>query len=121
MRSLSLQARVQRVEECGAFGQAAAVVGMASGDALNHRGDAGRFRPLVAIVLEIEVVDDLRDRLERGVARVRRRAQQHLEGAELTLVRELALEHVEANDGGGWDGAVGRGKDERGGWIDEAA
>ena len=50
-------------------------------------------------VLEVDVVHDLGDRAERGLAQARA-LEQHLEGAAVALVGELGLEHVEPSSPG---------------------
>src|SRR2546426_7875974 len=53
------------------------------------------LRPPELSVLQIDVVDDLCDRTQGGVV-YPEPGEQDLEGAEVALVRELGLEHVEA-------------------------
>src|SRR5690349_22256024 len=68
---------------------------MRHGDRVDDELDAARLRPRVVVVLEIDVVDDLGDRPYRGLRDPEPR-EQHLEGAQLALVRVFAVEHVEA-------------------------
>ena len=67
---------------------------MARHDALDELADARRFGPRELAVLEVDVVDDLRDRRESGVLR-RDAVEQDLERAPVALVREVAARHVE--------------------------
>ena len=82
--------------------------------------DARRLVAAELAVLEVDVVDDLGDRLERRIARPAR-AEQHLEGAAVALVRELGLEHVEAELAGLRHVALGRHELEPGLRVDEPA
>src|SRR5687767_15503756 len=50
----------------------------------------------MTVVAEIEVVNDLADRLERGIAQLEP-SQQHLEGAQAVVVGELRPRHVETD------------------------
>src|SRR5207237_7595885 len=68
---------------------------MRHGDAVDQVLETGVIRPAVPLVLQIDVVDDLGDGPQRRVGDLEAR-EQHLERAELALVRELAVEHVEA-------------------------
>src|SRR4029453_15941691 len=72
------------------------VVALAGGDARHDDADAGRLLATVLAVLEVDVVDDLADGVERRVVQAGA-LQQHLEGAAVALVGVLALEHVEAH------------------------
>src|ERR1041385_2152870 len=66
-------------------------------DAIDHQGDAGRFRTLVFLLTQIDVVYDLRDGAQRRVLPLRTQRQERLKRAHITRVRELAFEHVEAH------------------------
>mgnify|MGYP003344358249 CR=1 FL=1 len=72
------------------------------------------------VVLEVDVVDDLADRGQGGVGKAGMR-HQHLEGAAVADMGELAFEHVEAQLAG-LGRVTARGHElERGVAIDEAA
>ena len=86
---------VEIVENGAAALQALVVVGAGRGDAGDQAADAGRFLAAVLAVLQVDVVDDLADRGQRRIVETGL-GQQHLEGAAVAVVRELALEHVEA-------------------------
>ena len=75
------------------------VVVAGSAERGDHGADPVGLRMAELAVLEIDVVDDLGDPLERRVRPIQstqRFAQQHLEGAAVALMGELGLEHVEA-------------------------
>src|SRR4051812_48424651 len=86
---------VEIVEDGAGALQPDLVLGMRHGDAVDQVLEAGVVRPPVLLVLQVDVVDDLPDGAQRRVGDLEAR-QQHLEGAELPLVGELTVEHVEA-------------------------
>src|SRR5258707_15677015 len=86
---------VQIVEDGAAALEPLVVVVVRRGDAADQGADAGRLLAAVLAVLEVDVVDDLADRRQCRVGQPGV-ADQYLEGAAVALVRELALEHVEA-------------------------
>src|SRR5438270_8025578 len=92
--ALAFEVLVQIVQDGTGALQSHLVLGMRHGDAVDQVLETGIVGTVVLLVLEIDVVDDLRDRPQRGVGDLKAR-QQHLERAELSLVRELAVEHVE--------------------------
>src|SRR5882762_8370324 len=92
--ALAFEVLVQIVQDGTGALQPHLVLGMRHGDAVDQVLESGIVGTVVLLVLEIDVVDDLRDRPQRGVGDLKAR-QQHLERAELSLVRELAVEHVE--------------------------
>jgi hypothetical protein len=81
--------------EAPSRGQPLLVVGAGGGDAGDQAAHARNLFAAVLVVLEIDVVDDLCDRAKRRIGQARM-VDQDLEGAAVALVRELALEHVEA-------------------------
>src|SRR6185369_16057091 len=83
------------IVEDGASGRDPRLVVRVRHDAGDQALDAGAFLAAELAVLQIDVVDDLGDRLEGGVAKPAAR-EQHLEAAAIALVGELGLEHVEA-------------------------
>src|SRR5215813_5325554 len=86
---------VEVVENFGAARDPLRVVLGRDADAFDQRSDAGDFGAAELAVLEIDVVDDLRDGAQRRVLQGAA-LQQHLERAFVALVGELGLEHVEA-------------------------
>src|SRR5438876_12158888 len=93
--SLSTEVLVQIVEHGGPALQPGLVIPMPHGDTRDQSVDAGSLGTIELRILQIDVVHDLRDREEAAV--VETQAQhEDLEGAEVALVRELGLEHVEA-------------------------
>src|SRR6266545_607580 len=87
--------RVQVVEERGAALEPRLVIRVGRGHPGDDLADAGRLLPAVLRVLHVHVVDDLRDGAERRLIEPEA-LDQHLERAEVALVGELRLEHVEA-------------------------
>src|SRR5262245_16958331 len=69
---------------------------MLPGEPGDEMVDALRLLASVSRVLQVDVVDDLGERVERGILPPEV-AEHHLEGAELAVVSELGLEHVEAD------------------------
>src|SRR5215472_18532700 len=86
---------VQVVEDLGATRNALRIVLGRNADAFDQRPDAGDFSAAELAVLEIDVMDDFRDGAQRRILQ-RAPLHQHLECAFVALVRELGLEHVEA-------------------------
>src|SRR5262245_4388840 len=93
--SLATEVVVQAVEHGGPTLEAGFVIPLAHGDARDQPVDAGRLGTIELRVLQIDVVHDLRNWHECPVVETEAR-DEHLEGAEIALVRELGLEHVEA-------------------------
>src|SRR5438552_3291137 len=81
--------------ESARSGQPGFVFAMRHRDSVNQRFEASRLAPAVLLVLQVDVMHDLRDVPQRRVSDLEA-GQQHLEGAELALMRVLAVEHVEA-------------------------
>src|SRR5215467_642953 len=92
---LALEIFVEVVEDLGAARNALRIVLGRDADAFDQRPDAGDFGAAELAVLEIDVMDDFRDGAQRRVLQ-RGALHQHLERAFVALVRELGLEHVEA-------------------------
>ena len=86
---------VERLEGDPAVAQARLVVRVAHGDPGDEVIQPYGFRVAELAVLQVDVVDDFSD-LRQGPVPKREPAQQDLEGAPLTLVGEVGLEHVEA-------------------------
>src|SRR5262245_35505206 len=86
---------VEVIEDLGAARNPFRVVLGRDADAFQQRPDAGDFGATELAVLEIDVMDDLRDGAQRRVLQ-RAPLQQHFERAFVALVGELGLEHVEA-------------------------
>src|ERR1700751_1631478 len=93
--ALFLEIFVEVVEDLGAARNALRIVLARDTDAFDQRSDAGDFGAAELAVLEIDVMDDLGDGAQRRVLQ-RAPLQQHFERAFVALVRELGLEHVEA-------------------------
>src|SRR5437773_4624544 len=93
--SLSAEVLVQVVEHGGPTLEPGFLIPMAHGDARDEPVDTGCLGTVELRVLEVNVVYDLRNRHEGAVVETETR-QQDLEGAEVAVVRELSLEHVEA-------------------------
>jgi hypothetical protein len=87
--------------------EALVVTGFRPRDARDQVIDAARLLPIVLRFLEIDVVHDLGHRVERGVLEPEV-AQHHLERAEISVVGELRVEHVEAELARTRDVAAGR-------------
>src|SRR5215469_9404468 len=86
---------VEVVEDLAATRNPFRVVLGRDADAFDQRPYAGDFGAAELAVLEIDVMDDFRDGAQRRVLQ-RGALHQHLERAFVALVRELGLEHVEA-------------------------
>src|SRR5260370_6290969 len=86
----------QVVEDRGPSLQALVVVLVARADPGDQRVDARCFGALEFAVLQIDVVNDFRDRPQpTGVGR--QASDKNLECAAIALVRELGIEHVESD------------------------
>src|SRR4029077_4293049 len=81
--------------------------------------DAIGLVPSELAVLQIDVVDDFGDRLERWVGQAGV-AKQYLEAAAVTLMGEFGLEHVEAQLARARRVAFARHKFKPSPWVDEA-
>src|ERR1700753_4101421 len=86
---------VKVIEDGTALGNSLFVVLIGHGDARNEVRYAGCLFTSKLAILEIDVVDDLGDRLERRISETGAR-QQDLEAATIAFMRELAFEHIEA-------------------------
>src|SRR5262249_16051802 len=95
LSALPLEIFVEVVEDLGASCNPLRVVLGRDPDPLDQRPNAGDFGAAELAVLEIDVMDDLRDGAQGRVLQ-RAALQQHFERAFVTLVGELGLEHVEA-------------------------
>src|SRR5436190_1290052 len=93
--SLSAEVLVEVVEHGGPTLEPGLVIPVAHGDARDQPVDAGRLGATELPVFQIDVVDDLGDGTHRRIV-YPEPGEQDLEGAEIALVRELGLEHVEA-------------------------
>jgi len=83
------------VEQFLATGHPRLVGALCPADAGYHMGDASGFGWPNLAVLQVHIVNNL-PRLLSGLGRKCRSPQQHLKGAVVTLVRELAILHVVA-------------------------
>src|SRR6516225_12020953 len=95
LSALALEIFVDVIEDLAAARNALRIVLGRDTDAFDQRPDAGDFGAAELAVFEIDVMDDFRDGAQRRVLQ-RAPLQQHFERAFVTLVRELGLEHVEA-------------------------
>src|SRR6266508_3307186 len=93
---LSLEVRIEIVERGGGAIDALGIVRMGERNAFDQSSDAVCFRPAETLFLQIDVVHDLGDRAQRAIAPADM-IEKHLERAAVPLVRELGLEHVEAD------------------------
>src|SRR5207247_3267616 len=93
--SLSAEVLVEVVEHGGPSLEPGLVIPVAHGDARDQPVDAGRLGATDLPVFQIDVVDGLGDGTHCRIV-YREPGEQDLEGAEIALVRELGLEHVEA-------------------------
>src|SRR3954453_915616 len=89
---LLLEIFVEVVEHLGATRDATRVILGRHADPFDQRPDAGDLRPAEFFVLQVDVVDDLRDGAQRGILQCAA-LEQHLERALVALVGELGLEH----------------------------
>src|SRR5215472_11029291 len=92
---LAAEDSVKIVEDRRAARDPIVVVVRLGADAMNESLDAAGFLASELLVLEIDVVDDLRDGLQRLILEPGTR-EQDLEAAAVALMRELRIEHVEA-------------------------
>jgi hypothetical protein len=88
--------RQQVVEQGEGALQPGHVAGLRGRDAGHDLGDARRLRPVELAVLDVDVVDDLGDPAQPGVAQSGA-LDQDLEGAAVAFVGVFRLEHVEAD------------------------
>src|ERR1700730_12560400 len=120
-RSAALLAEVfvEIVEDRSAASEPFLVAPVRHRDASDQSLDAGGFVPSELAVLQVYVVDDFGDRLERwlGQAGV---AEQHLEAAAVALMGEFGLEHVEAQLAEARRVAFARHELKPSLWVDEA-
>src|SRR5437867_4187761 len=93
--SLSAEVLVQVVEHGGPTLQPGLIIPMAHGDARDQPVDAKRLGAVELRVLEVNVMHDLRNRHEGAVVEAEAR-HEDLKGAEVAVVRELRIKHVEA-------------------------
>src|SRR5919198_773102 len=93
--SLPAEVLVQVVEHGGPALEPGLVIAMPHGDTRDQSVDASRLGTIKLRVLQIDVVHDLRNRHEGAIVETQPR-HENLEGAEVALVRELGLEHVES-------------------------
>src|ERR1700726_5029128 len=91
----STEILVNVVEDGSALGDSLLVVLIGHGDARNEVRYAGCLLAPKLAILEINVVDDLGDSLDRRNREAGAR-QQGLEAATIGFMRELAFEHIEA-------------------------
>src|SRR6516225_9798167 len=93
--SLLPEKLVEVIEHFGAALDPPRIPARGGADAVDERPDAGDLGATELVVLEVDVVDDLADRAQRGVLEAGA-LNQHLESALVTFMSELRLEHVEA-------------------------
>ncbi len=86
---------IEIVEDGSALRDPLLVALVRHGDAGDQAGDARRFLAAELAVLEIDVVDDLGDGLQRRIGYAGA-GEQDLEAAAVALMGDLAFEHVEA-------------------------
>src|ERR1700692_1017442 len=86
----------QVVEDCGPSLQAFIVVLVVRADPGDQRIDARCFGALEFAVLQIDVVNDFRDRPQPTDAG-HQASNQNLAGAAIAFVRKLGIEHVESD------------------------
>src|SRR4051794_39814041 len=82
---------VEIVEDLGTARQTLIVIRGCSSDAVDQRPNADCFGAPELVVPQINIVNNLGDRAQRGIL-LRNSAGQDLEGAVIALVRELRLE-----------------------------
>src|SRR6185312_8866852 len=92
------EALIQTVEHRARLFYARVVVALPGANAGDDMRNADRLLAHELAILEIDVVNDLCDGRERGVVQPRA-FQEHFEGALVAFMRDLALEHVEADLG----------------------
>src|SRR5437016_2281622 len=95
-RSLLLEVFVEAVEDRAALCEPRFVVLAGHADACDQAVEADHLGADELRILEVDVVDDLGDRLERGISELEP-SQQDLESAAISFVSVLRLEHVEAD------------------------
>src|SRR5450432_3987806 len=91
----AIRSAVQAVEHRRRSGDPLIVIARDRADTVDRATDAGGFVAPELVVAKIEIVDDLADRDERGIVEPHP-LDQHRERAEVADVRELGIEHVEA-------------------------
>src|SRR4051794_23997650 len=95
-----LQRPIERVEHDRAGLEPSDVIPVLQGDARDEGGETARLLALEPLVAEIDVMNDVGDVAQRRVFATPA-AEQDLERAHLAFVRELGVEHVEAELAGG--------------------
>src|SRR5258708_27503337 len=98
---------VEIVEDGAAGRDARLVVLVGHGDAGDQTLDPGAFLAAELAILQVDIVDDLGDRLQRGVAK-EAAGEQDLEAAAVALVGAFGPEHSQAKLARGRDVALGR-------------
>src|SRR5882757_11465631 len=93
--ALLAEVLVEIVEDRAAASEPFLVAPVRHRDAGDQSLDAAGLVPSELAVLQVYVVDDFGDRLERWVGQAGV-AEQHLEAAAVALMGEFGLEHVEA-------------------------
>src|SRR5260370_32405877 len=86
---------IELVEEDAAAIEARVVAGVCENQADQKLLDAGGLGPVELRILQVDVVNDLRDLREGAVCRPDP-GEQRLEGTPIALVREIASDHVES-------------------------
>src|SRR5262249_31351742 len=105
--ALSLEILVEIVEQGSAAFETRGVVLVRHGDPGHQAIDPGGLGAFELAVLEIDVVNDLRDRAEGRFLQVET-FHQHLEGAVVAFMGVFRLEHVEAQLAALWPVAFSR-------------
>src|SRR5688572_3375728 len=93
--ALASEAGEQFVEEFAASGQAYLVALVQQAQAVDLRGETGRFGATELGVLDVDIVNQFGQSRQTELFQLEADAE-HLERAAITFVRELGLEHVEA-------------------------
>src|SRR5256885_4294004 len=93
--ALALVQLVEVVEHRARAREAILVLPVRHRDRIDDQLESLRFGSPIGVDLEVDVVDDFGDRPQRCIGDLEA-AKQHLERAQLALVRVLAVEHVEA-------------------------
>src|SRR5262245_50567814 len=93
--AFSREERQQFLKQLRAAEQARVIVTVQQRETCDHRRKPCSLRTGVFAVLDVDVVHELRDRAQTWHLELKLQAQ-HLERAELSLVRVFGLEHVEA-------------------------
>src|SRR5215471_18951120 len=86
---------VEVVEQRGASPHSFVVFSCGVDDAIDEQADASGLGPAEPILFQIDVMDDLGNRGERGVSAQIELRQQRFERALVALMREVAADHVE--------------------------